>query len=851
MHVLHRLGRSLFLTISAITAVCSALAIGILTYETNAANKGFAIKTLTERAGEVARLLAQQAGGATKFGNAENNRQLFLEAIDTANGQLTSALAISATGEVIGTTLPAGDSSDRLVELAQKAVETAKIQYSNDGIMVAAPSQFGKDNEIVGAVAMDWTAEPLLTSLAETALHQAMIAGIIFLVTLVMASLVFRAWISMPLRRATDVMTELGEGRYQVTLPETRRQDEIGSVWSTLKSYRDALETGAKAKAESEFKSAAFQGSSAQLMIIDEDLIVRYTNPSMQELLKSISQNSAQISDGDVIGKKISQFLPEAAQIERTLAKLDRFPFSTTIAIGQTRLSMICNAVVDADGNHRGIVMECHDVTQEWLSRAILDAIDRDQVKAEFDMKGRCLSVNDRFSALAETTRESLIGSHITSIIAPASEKGSGIDKVIRSAEKSGVEFGKFRLLGSQGDEIILDGGFTCVSDQNGEPVRLVLISQDITAAEASLRTARVERQRLMDEQKSVVEAIQIGLKQLSQGDLTARINTPFVEDYEDLRTDFNGTVASLEQTMRDVVENAESIRNEASEISNTADTLSRKTEDTAATLEETAISLDQLTQAVKVAAEGAAKADMIVADAKIKAERGGEVVKNTVSAMDSIAESSEKITSIIKVIEDIAFQTNLLALNAGVEAARAGDAGRGFAVVASEVRALAQRSSDAAREINGLIAESGKQVKHGVDLVDETGEALREIVLSVSEISDNVSSIAESAHQQSSGLEEINTSVANLDRSTQQNAARFEETTAASHSLNADAAALAETVARFKLSRTEGASNVVKLSTETETSGFASRRKVATANGHASPVDAGKSDELERWEDF
>ena len=183
-----------------------------------------------------------------------------------------------------------------------------------------------------------------------------------------------------------------------------------------------------------------------------------------------------------------------------------------------------------------------------------------------------------------------------------------------------------------------------------------------------------------------------------------------------------------------------------------------------------------------------------------MNAQSASTVVKEAISAMDAISESSEKISKIISVIDDIAFQTNLLALNAGVEAARAGEAGRGFAVVASEVRALAQRSSEAAREINNLISESGQEVGRGVSLVDQTGEALRSIVHDVSEIATHMSEIATSAEEQSAGISEINTAVANLDQTTQQNAAMFEETTAASFSLANEAATLSEIVSQFVL---------------------------------------------------
>lgn len=167
---------------------------------------------------------------------------------------------------------------------------------------------------------------------------------------------------------------------------------------------------------------------------------------------------------------------------------------------------------------------------------------------------------------------------------------------------------------------------------------------------------------------------------------------------------------------------------------------------------------------------------------------------------MTRIDDSSRRISQIIGVIDEIAFQTNLLALNAGVEAARAGDAGRGFAVVASEVRALAQRTADAAKEIKGLISASAGEVKAGVSLVKETGEALVEIETLVHKVTEHVASIATSSKEQATGLQEVNTAVNSMDQMTQQNAAMVEETTAASHTLAQESSELKSLVQRFKL---------------------------------------------------
>ncbi|MEM1360124.1 MAG: methyl-accepting chemotaxis protein [Pseudomonadota bacterium] len=306
------------------------------------------------------------------------------------------------------------------------------------------------------------------------------------------------------------------------------------------------------------------------------------------------------------------------------------------------------------------------------------------------------------------------------------------------------------------------------------------------------------ENARRMEEQQSIVSALANSLRAVANGELVTRIETPFPSGYDQLRVDFNEAISSLSKTIGSITVDAAEIHNRGSEITSSAEEVARSSEQSAATLEETAAALEQLTSSVAQAASGAKEADRIVTEAAEKAERSGNVVQQTVSAMGEIESSSEKISKIIHVIDDIAFQTNLLALNAGVEAARAGDAGRGFAVVASEVRALAQRSSEAAGEINSLISESGTHVKQGVSLVGEAGQTLEDIAASVSEIAKHVTDIAHSANEQATGISEINTAVNQLDGATQRNTAMFQDTLSASQSLTKIAQALTVEVAQF-----------------------------------------------------
>ncbi|MEX0305513.1 MAG: methyl-accepting chemotaxis protein [Leisingera sp.] len=328
-------------------------------------------------------------------------------------------------------------------------------------------------------------------------------------------------------------------------------------------------------------------------------------------------------------------------------------------------------------------------------------------------------------------------------------------------------------------------------------------IGKTLVSMQADLKQARLAEERrneLQQQQQFVVESLSAGLVRLSAGDFSHPITEAFPKDHEQLRQDYNLTLETLNETVQQVVEAAGSIRNGAAEISQASDDLSHRTESQAATLEQTAAALDELTASVTDAAEGARRVEATMEEARSEAETSDTVVQSAVSAMTEIEQSSNHISQIISVIDDIAFQTNLLALNAGVEAARAGESGKGFAVVASEVRALAQRSSDAAMEIKTLISDSSQQVERGVDLVGRAGEALQSIVERVTHISQLVSGIAEGAARQSTGLNEINSGVMQLDQVTQQNAAMVEEATAAGHMLNTDAGKLAELVGHFTI---------------------------------------------------
>uniref|UniRef100_B0T987 Methyl-accepting chemotaxis sensory transducer n=1 Tax=Caulobacter sp. (strain K31) TaxID=366602 RepID=B0T987_CAUSK len=327
------------------------------------------------------------------------------------------------------------------------------------------------------------------------------------------------------------------------------------------------------------------------------------------------------------------------------------------------------------------------------------------------------------------------------------------------------------------------------------EKLRLEGESREVEAAQIAAAKAEATRQ-----QAFVVDALAQGLEKLAAGELTWRVNEPFPLEYEKLRGDFNAAMGRLQETMGVIARAADGIRAETGEISQAADDLSARTERQAASLEQTAAALDQVTATVRRTADWASQALGVAKSARGEAQSSGGVVRDTVGAMGRIERSSQQIGQITGLIDEIAFQTNLLALNAGVEAARAGDAGRGFAVVAQEVRALAQRSAEAAKEIKALIAASSDQVAAGANLVGQTGAALERIVQRVGELDGVIGDIAASAQEQALGLQQVNTAVNQMDQITQQNAAMVEQSTAASHGVAREAEGLSRLMGGFQL---------------------------------------------------
>jgi methyl-accepting chemotaxis protein len=437
-------------------------------------------------------------------------------------------------------------------------------------------------------------------------------------------------------------------------------------------------------------------------------------------------------------------------------------------------------------------------------AESMVAAFNRSQAVIEFALDGVILSANDNFLNALGYRADEIIGRHHRMFVLPEEAAGADYQAFWGSLNRGEFLSNKYLRLGKGGREVWIQATYNPIFDEHGKLLKVVKFATDVTEIELDRKRRLQEEQETRSLQEEAMRRVGLVLAAVAEGDLTVRLDGDFPAAYGRLQTDFNSAIQSLAQAMDAIVTAAASIDGATGEIARAAHDLSGRTEQQAASLEVTAAALDQLTATVKRTSEGAIEARNVVSGARADAQASGEVVADAVAAMGQIEASANQISQIIGVIDEIAFQTNLLALNAGVEAARAGDAGRGFAVVASEVRALAQRSAEAAKEIKALISASTEQVAQGVGLVGKTGDALERIVSQVSRITGLVTEIAASAQEQATGLQEVNTAVNQMDQMTQQNAAMVEQSTAASQALAQDAGELTRLISRFSVAGAE-----------------------------------------------
>lgn len=444
------------------------------------------------------------------------------------------------------------------------------------------------------------------------------------------------------------------------------------------------------------------------------------------------------------------------------------------------------NPVFDDQGKVIEVVKFAIDVTERKLNTldaaGQLAAISKSQAVIEFDLDGKILTANDNFLDAIGYGLSEISGKHHSMFVEPDYAKSSDYARFWNELGAGKFQAAEYKRIAKGGRAIWIQASYNPIFDTAGKPFKVVKYATNVTA------------------RKQALIAFELGLNDLHEGDLTSRIDIAIDGEFAPMRDAFNGSLERLAELVHDIKSSSQKTAQAMSKISSGAGELSKRTEEQAASLEETSATMEEMSRTVQASAESAQQAEEGARDATQRAQRGGDVVSQAIEAMSQIENGSGKMSEIISVIEGIAFQTNLLALNAAVEAARAGDAGKGFAVVASEVRTLAQRSSEAAKDITDLIKTSTGQVSQGVQLVRETGTALDAISEAVAAVAQNIATISSSSREQAQGIGEIGAAINQIDETTQKNALLADESASSARRMTEEAMRLSELVAIFRL---------------------------------------------------
>ena len=805
-----------------------------------------------ERALRFGEQMQVQANAVGQFEEAKHRFEELAVQVDT---ELREAVVVASEFQTLAHSAEAKAEFSR-VAATLREIEVAHGSYDEHAFAVFALLEAGdvaRASEAAVQVeaeeeALNHELEALLLELADFTAASAQKAehdeksGLIMLLVVSAVAVVGGAVVGLfmvrstvgPITAVTANFVEMDKGNFDFDIAGLGRGDEIGQMAGTLSMFRDSAVAAARSQ-------SALDGASASFMVADADCNIVYMNKAAHRLFETreaeLRQQLPNLDAKNLIGTNIDVFHKNPAHQRGILAGLTQ-PHESRLKIADLTFDLVVTPAFSPTGERIGTAVQWTDITEKLAieTEATRAKATMDSTSTNFMISDADYNIVYVNKALVELfrSRESdirkelpafdlntLIGTNIDVFHKNPSHQRNLLDG-LRTMHRGRVEVAGLTfdlvvtpVFGADGARVGTSVEWTDVTAQLAVEHEIGELVASAGAGDFSRRLAEDGKQGFMLElakgMNELVSTVDQGLNEtvsvmsaMAQGDLTQRIAGDYRGTFLKLKDDSNQMAEKIGGIAKRIVAATGTVSDATSEIAAGAGDLSSRTEQQASSLEETAASMEELSATVRQNADNAQQANQLAAAARDAAANGGEVVASAVDAMSKIEDSSKQITEIVGMIDEIAFQTNLLALNAAVEAARAGEAGKGFAVVATEVRALAQRSGRASKEIKDLISNSDSQVRDGVGLVQKAGTSLEEIVTSVKKVADIISDIAAASKEQASGIDEVGTAVSNMDEMTQQNAALVEETTAALHSTTAQVDDLKKLVSFFKTGEEE-----------------------------------------------